>query len=282
MSATAAAIPFRGAGMARRSELWVRPGGHRRLRPEEERSLARRARAGDAGAKREMVEANLGLVYAIGRAHRDRGATLADLVQEGTLGLIRAVEGFDPDRGARFSSYAGWWIRRAVLDAIGAARTIRLPPHAAHDLAMICDAEAELGRHGATRPSDEEIARRTSLSERSVGALRCAPRVTSSLEEPAGDDARPLHETIGDPAGTDPLQAVSEHERRRELANMLRLIPLRHRQVLIRRYGLGGRQAESHREIGARLGVKEERSRQLEREALHRLRALACASRLAA
>jgi RNA polymerase sigma factor (sigma-70 family) len=229
-----------------------------------------------------MVEANLGLVYTIGRTHRGRGAALADLIQEGTLGLIRAVERFDPDRGVRFSSYAGWWIRRAVLDAIGAARTIRLPAHAAHDLAMICDAEAELGRQGMMRPSNEELATRTGLSERTVGALRCVPHVTASLEEPVGAAARPLNETIGDPAGTDPLQTVSERERRRELANMLRLIPPRHRQVLIRRFGLDGWQAESHREIGAHLGVKEERSRQLEREALHRLRALAYTSRLAA
>jgi RNA polymerase primary sigma factor len=246
--------------------------------PSRELELARRIRAGDSSARREMVEANLGLVHAIGAPYRSYGVPLADLIQEGTVGLIQAVERFDPDRGLKFSTYAAWWIRRAVIEAIGAARPIRVPAQARRQLAAVWRAEHELERCGTRHVSSEAIAARTGLGSSSVTALRTAGRVTASLEQPVGDDATQLGELLSDPESKDPAELACENEAVRELQTFLRLLPERHRQILIRRYGLGGGQGQSHRQVGSWLGVKQERSRQLEREALHRLRELASSS----
>jgi len=233
-------------------------------------------------AKQDMVESNLGLVYALAAPYRGRGVPFADLVQEGTVGLIRAVEGFDHARGVKFSTYAAWWIRRSLLDAVASARTIRIPHQAAQHAAAVRRAEDELSRPGARPASSEAIADRTGLSQPSVQLLRNAARVTASLDEPAGEDSRALGEMIEDPEGVDPERLLSDEETRREVWSLLRALPQRHRQVLVRRYGIGGGEPQTHREIGALIGVKEERSRQLEREALNRLRALAAPARRAA
>ena len=248
----------------------------------EEVRLARRIEAGDLAAKREMTERNLGLVYAIARPYRNCGVPFADLVQEGSVGLIRAVEGFDHRRGLKFSTYAVWWIRRSLLDAIGAAQTIRIPAHAAQQLSAVRRAEQELERAGVRLASVEALAERSGLSVANVRAVRQAARVTASLDESVGDEARPLSEVIGDPHGVDPEHDMAREEMRRHAWRLLRLLPERHRQVLIRRYGIGGGRPQSHREIGERLGVKEERCRQLEREALHRLRELPASTHRAA
>jgi RNA polymerase sigma factor (sigma-70 family) len=259
-----------------------RPKRGARLPAAVERELARRAQEGDEAAKRKIVEASLGLIRAIARTYRERGASFADLVQEGTLGLLRALEGYDPDRGVRLSTYADWWIRRAMLDAIGAARPIRMPAQAAHDLASIRRAEAELERSGVRNAASEVVATKTGLGAASVRALRAAPSVVASLDETSGDEARPLSEMVGDPAGVDSLEALDVAEGEVRVKSLLRLLPARHRRVVVERYGLEGGAPRSHREIGAALGVKEERSRQLEREALNRMRELAGADRLAA
>lgn len=240
----------------------------------EEIGLAERIRQGDLAARQEMIERNLGLVHALAKPYRHRGVPYADLVQEGTIGLIRAVGGFDHRRGFKFSTYAVWWIRRSLLDAIGAARPIRIPAHAAHQLSVVRRAEQELEEAGVRLASADAVAEQTGLSASNVWTLRAAPRVTASLDESAGERARPLSEMIGDPHGAEPDDDIARDEMRQEVWQQLRLLPERHRHVLIRRYGIGGGRPESHREIGVRLGVKEERSRQLEREALHRLREL--------
>jgi len=263
-------------------DLLRHAGRGRLLSAAEEVALAKRVEHGDLRAKQQMVECNLGLVFALAKPHRGRGVPFADLVQEGTVGLIRAVEGFDHRRGLKFSTYAVWWIRRSLLDAIGAARTIRIPPHAAQQLAAIHRAEDELRHSGERHASTEAIAARTGLSSESVKGLRASARVTSSLNEPIGGDAIPLSDVIEDPHGVDPEQGLAEDELRREAWSLLRGLPDRHRQVLVRRYGLSGGRPQSHREIGALLGVKEERSRQLEREALRRLREIAAPTRHAA
>ncbi len=237
--------------------------------------LAKRIERGDLLAKQEMTECNLGLVFALAKTYRGRGVQFDDLVQEGTVGLVQAVDRFDYRRGVKFSTYAVLWIRRSLLDAISAERTIRIPATAAQQLAAVRRAEAELRRSGTHHASADAIAERTGLSATSVASLRNAARVTASLDEPISEDAAPLGELIGDPHGVDPGERAAEHELHREAWGLLRLLPARHRQVLLRRYGLSGDRTQSHKEIGALLGVKEERSRQLEREALHRLRALA-------
>ena len=241
----------------------------------EEVALARRIEGGDQSAKDTMVESNLRLVHAVARSHRARGAPLADLVQAGTVGLVRAVERFDHRRGLKFSTYAVWWIRRSILEAISDTRAIRIPPKAYRRLAAVRRAEAELRRPGARRVSDADIAEQTQLSLGTVRSLRTAAQVTASLDQPVGEETTPLGDLTPDEHAVDPSENAIARESRDAVWTMLGLLPERHRQVVVRRYGLNGRRAESHTEIGERLGIGAERSRQVERDALRRLRSIA-------
>lgn len=241
----------------------------------EEISLAKRIERGDLRAKERMIESNLRLVLAIARSYRGRGVPFADLVQEGTVGLVRAVEGFDHRRGLKFSTYAVWWIRRSLGDAITASKVIRIPAKANQQLAAVRRAEAELERAGTGPASTASVAQRTGLSTHTIRSLRSAARVTASLDEPVGGGSAPLRDLVVDESAIDPFQNATADEDLREVWAMLRLLPDRHREVLVRRYGLGQHREQSHEEIGAWLGVGEERSRQIEREALRRLRAAA-------
>jgi RNA polymerase primary sigma factor len=241
----------------------------------EEAALARRIEAGDLEARETLIERNLGLVVAIARTYRGGSVAFADLVQDGTIGLVRAAEGFDHRRGLKFSTYAVWWIRRAMLDAIADSNVIRVPPKAGEQLAAVRRAEAELARIGPRRPSDSAIAQETGFSVATIRSLRVAARVTVSLDEPVGEGSMPLQELVADDRAVDPPESVIAREDRAEVSAMLRLLPKRHREVLIRRYGLGQTRAQSHEEISEWLGVGQERSRQIEREGLHRLRSIA-------
>jgi RNA polymerase primary sigma factor len=264
------------AGAGHQASPW------RLLSAAEEVGLAKRIERGDLEAKERMIESNLRLVHAVARTHRGRGVPLDDLVQEGTVGLVRAVERFDHRRGLKFSTYAVWWIRRSILDALAGSNVIRIPAKASRQLAAVRRAESALERDGPRRASDAEIAERTELSVALVRSLRGAARVTASLDEPVGEDATSLGDLLADERTVDPSASAIAHEDRDELSAMLRLLPERHREVLIRRYGLNDRHAQSHAEIGKWLGVGEERSRQIEREAMHRLRSIAATSARAA
>jgi RNA polymerase primary sigma factor len=249
-----------------------------RLSAAEEIALAKRIEHGDPKARARMIEGNLGLVAAIARAYSNSGVPFADLVQEGTVGLVRAVERFDHRRERRFSTYAGWWIRRSILDAIADSKLIRIPAEANRQLAAVRHAEAELRRIAGRLPSDAEIAERTELAVATVGSLRVAARVTASLDEPVGEGTTPLADRKVDERAVDPAENAIARESRREVVAMLRLLPERHREVLVRRYGLQDQTVQSHDEIGKRLGLGEERARQIEHDALHRLRSIAAAS----
>jgi RNA polymerase primary sigma factor len=255
-----------------------------RLKPllsaSEEVRLAKRIEDGDAAARERMIESNVRLVMSLARAFRARGVPYADLVQEGTVGLVRAVDGFDHRLGNRFSTYAVWWIRRALLDAVSDAQVIRIPQKAKQQLAAINGAHAELQRSGSA--SDGAIAAQTALPESRVRALREAGRVTASLEQPLPSDARTLHDITADASAEDPCEPAIAREQSSQLWQMLRRLPKRHRAVLVARYGLAGSRVLGHHEISGALGVSEERSRQLEREALQRLRSIGPAFGLAA
>jgi RNA polymerase primary sigma factor len=252
-----------------------RAGRGRLLSPVEEVALAKRIEHGDVRAKEQMVESNLRLVFALARRHQDRGVPLADLVQEGTIGLVRAAERFDYRRGVKFSTYAVWWIQRSLRDAVASGPVIRIPTRAAQRLSLVRRAEAELELLGQGRASTAAVVKRTGLSAESVRALHNAARVITSLDEPVGEDGAPLAELVVDQSAADPSDQLIAGEESRMVLSMLRLLPERHRAVLVRRYGLGGEPAHSHQQIGAWLGVGEARSRQLEHEALHRLRTIA-------
>jgi RNA polymerase primary sigma factor len=241
----------------------------------QEVSLARRIERGDMKAKDRMIESNLRLVFAIARSQRGRGVPYADLVQEGTIGLVRAVERFDYRRQVKFSTYAVWWIRQSMRDAIASSQVIRIPARANRQLAAVRRAEAELHGEARRSPSSDAIAARTGISTASVRELRATARVTASLDESAGEDNLPLGELVADETAVDPSERAIAHEAQQSVPAMLRLLPDRHREVLERRYGLGRGREQSHAEIGQWLGVGQECSRQIEREALHRLRAVA-------
>jgi RNA polymerase primary sigma factor len=251
------------------------------LSASDEVRLARRIEAGDLKARETMIESNLRLVFAIAASYRARRVPMADLVQEGTVGLLRAVERFDHRRGIKFSTYAVWWIRRSLLDAVRASELIRIPAKAERQLAAVRRAQGALDRTVGL-PADAAIAERVGLSEGVVQSLRGVARVTASLDEPVGQEAAPLGDFIADRRAGDPSENAIARERRREISAMLHLLPARHRQVLIRRYGLGDERPQSHEEIGALLGVGRERSRQLEHEALRRLRSMATETNFAA
>jgi RNA polymerase primary sigma factor len=241
----------------------------------EEVSLARRIERGDRKARERMIESNLRLVFAVARSYRGRGVPFADLVQEGTIGLVRAVERFDYRREAKFSTYAVWWINRSMRDAIANSHMIRVPARANRQLAAVRSAESELERAARRSPSADAIAARTGFSAESVRELRAAARVTASLDEPVGEDGLLLGEMVADETADDPSERAIAHEDQRSIPAMLRFLPDRHREVLERRYGLGHGREQTHAEIGRCLGVGQERSRQIEREALHRLRTVA-------
>jgi len=247
------------------------------LSPDEERRLAIRIQQGDESARQRMIESNLRLVFSLGRTYRGRGVPMADLVQEGTIGLARAVERFDHRHGVRFSTYAAHWIHRSLRDAVAAGQLIRIPPRAAHQLAAVRRAEDELRRSSLGSPSITAVAERTGLSVESVQSLRGSARATASLDEPVGDDGTPLCELVADEHAADPSERAVAAEESSVVRNMVKLLPERHRNVVVRRYGLAGQMPQSHEQIAVSLGVGEERSRQLEHEALHRLHTIATA-----
>ena len=242
----------------------------------EEISLAIAIEQGDQAAKQRMIESNLRLVWSLARTYRGRGVPSADLFQEGTIGLIRAVERFDHRRGLKFSTYAVWWIRSALIEAVAGARVIRIPAHARRQLAAVGQAEDDL-RESGSRVSISAVAERAGLSVENVRSLQTAARTTASLDEPIGDDGTPLVDLVADDRAADPSESAVAGEETNMVRSLLTLLPERHRDVVVRRYGLNRRPPESHEQIRTSLGVGEERSRQLELEALNRLRTIATA-----
>jgi RNA polymerase primary sigma factor len=235
-----------------------------------EMELARRIARGDTHAKDTMILSNLRLVVAIAKPYDGGPLPLGDLVQEGTLGLIRAVEKFDHRRGLKFSTYATWWIRRAILRALGDARAIRIPSDARRQVAAVRRSTRVLGR----AVSAEEIASHAGVNARSIGTLLDPPCVEASLDEPLDGGEQTLGDLLPDERAGRFTGGLGESDTERELQGMVRRLPSRQREVVRRRYGLAGREPQSHRAIGQTIGLGEARVRQIERDALRRLRPL--------
>jgi RNA polymerase primary sigma factor len=243
------------------------------LSAEQERGLARRAAAGDVQARNHLVRANLRLAVRVARAYQGRGLELVDLVAEGTLGLIRAAELFDPSAGTRFSTYAFYWIKQSIGRAlVNTAPAIRLPDGMARLLARWHLATAALREELGRPPTEEEVAERMSLSARKLRLVRDALRTRNAAPAAEWDGGgRGLEELVADGSSEAPDVALACGEELGEAMRLVEALEPRQREVLRLRFGLGGQGPKTLREIGERLRLTRERVRQIERQALARL-----------
>ena len=258
-------------------KLYVRQiGDGRLLTPTEERELARRKDLGDEAAKRRLIECNLRLVMSITRNYTKAGVPLLDLIQEGNMGLIRAVEKFDYRLGFKLSTYATWWIRQAVTRALAdQGRTIRLPVHVAEQVRRAQRSRRQLAQKLNRDPSIEEIAADAGFTPERVRELFELVEDPVSLETPVGDGESSVADMIEDITSESPDTATNEQARSAELARALDRLNPRMRHVVLRRFGLDGQPPQTLEEVGTDLGITRERVRQLETRALRELRASA-------
>ena len=236
----------------------------------EEIDLSKRAKAGDKGARQRLIEKNLRLVVSVAKKYRGMGLPFEDLIQEGNIGLMKAVEKFDPDRGWRFSTYATWWVRQAVQRAVAdKGRTIRVPVHRGDKLRKMARAYNELSSEMEREPTDEDVAGRLGWSLEDVRDLKGSLWDASSLNQPLSpdSDATEIGELIEDERASEVAGTVIGEMEMDWLADALEKLPERHRYVLVKRYGLGDQEAATLAQLSEELGISRERVRQLQREA---------------
>jgi RNA polymerase primary sigma factor len=255
-------------------KLYVRQlGDGRLLTPAEERELARRKDLGDEAAKKRLIESNLRLVMSITRNYTKADVPLLDLIQEGNMGLIRAVEKFDYRMGYKLSTYATWWIRQAISRALAdQGRTIRLPVHVGDQVRKVLKTRRALTQKLNRDPTNDEIATELGITAQRVGELLELVAHPVSLETPVGDGESLYADLIEDEQADAPEKVTAETARASELEAALKNLEPRMRYVLERRYGLDGQPSQTLEELGQSLGITRERVRQLENKALRELR----------
>ena len=240
------------------------------LTHQEEIDLSNRAKAGDKSARARLIEKNLRLVVSVAKKYRGYGLPFEDLIQEGNIGLMKAVEKFDPDRGFRFSTYATWWIRQAVQRAVAdKGRTIRVPVHMTEKIRKMARTYNELSAEREREPTDEEVAERLGWTIDEVHDVKDAMPDATSLNQPlsSNSDSSELGELVEDERASDTPGTVMRGMESAQLGEAIERLPERNRYVLLRRYGLDSNEPATLAQLSDELGVSRERIRQLQREA---------------
>jgi RNA polymerase primary sigma factor len=244
------------------------------ITPKEEIALAKRIKKGDKAAREQMIKANLRLVVKIARDYENYGLPLLDLISEGNIGLMKAVERFDPKKGAKLSTYASWWIKQMIRRAISdQSKTIRLPVHVGDKLLHIRRAEAKFESDFGRAPTDEELSAELGLAAKRIAQYRKASIRPSSLDAPIGDtDSSTIAEIVADENAETPYEKLEEKTDSRLIEEILPTLDSREREIVRARFGLDGDEEQTLEEIGVKFGVTRERIRQIQELALLKLR----------
>ncbi len=244
------------------------------LTPEQEVQLAARIKKGDKEARSQMIRANLRLVVKIAHDYANLGLPLLDLVSEGNIGLMKAVERFDPAKGGKLSTYAAWWIKQSIKRALAnQSKTIRLPVHLVDKIAKIKRVSLSMSEELGREPTDQELADEVGLSAAKLSQLRTVSIRPASLDAPMNDeDGTEFGEIVGDDNAVDPAENLSDKNLQEEIADLLRVLDDRERKIIMSRFGLDGGNSRTLEEVGEKFGVTRERIRQLQNIALAKLR----------
>ncbi len=244
------------------------------ITPAEEIKLARRIKRGDAEARAIMVRANLRLVVKIARDYQGLGLPLLDLISEGNIGLMKAVERFDPKKGGKLSTYAAWWIKQSIKRALAnQSKTIRLPVHLVDKISKIRRVAIQMSEELGREPTDDELAEEIGMVAAKVSQLKTAAIRPASLDAPIGDDdSTEFGEIVGDAEAMDPFEMLRDKDLRDEVGDLLDVLDDRERKIINSRFGLDGQKPKTLEEVGEKFGVTRERIRQLQNIALHKMR----------